>query len=108
MKPCNLQWAGAEEEILRLSILIMLVLCVNRGICDSVYSMRVQPSRECSRSAENPQGINAFMERLGMGAGGGFGGPAGLGGAGVPPVADPEAAYATQLEQLQVAVTIVV
>lgn len=29
---------------MKLSILIMLVLCVNRGICDSVYSMRVQPS----------------------------------------------------------------
>ena len=42
------------------------------------------------------------MERLGFGgAGGGFGGPAALG-AGLPPVADPEAAYATQLEQLQV------
>ena len=47
------------------------------------------------------------MERLGMGAGGGFGGPAGLGGAGVPPVADPEAAFATQPEQLQGARTII-
>lgn len=52
--------------------------------------------------AENPQDINAVMERLGFGAGGGgFGGPAALGG-GLPPVADPETAYATQLEQLQV------
>ena len=52
--------------------------------------------------AEGPQDINGFMERLGFGgAGGGFGGPAALG-AGLPPVADPEAAYATQLEQLQV------
>ncbi|CAL5227682.1 g10690 [Coccomyxa viridis] len=50
--------------------------------------------------AENPQDINGIMERLGFGAGGGgFGGPAALGG-GLPPVADPETAYATQLEQL--------
>ncbi len=41
------------------------------------------------------------MDRLGFGAGAGFGAPGGLG-AGVPAVADPETAYASQLEQLQV------
>lgn len=41
MKPCNVELAGAEGERLKLSILIMLVLSVNRGICDSAYSMRV-------------------------------------------------------------------
>ena len=40
---------------------------------------------------------------LGGGGGGGFGGLGG-GGGGVPPVADPETAYASQLTQLQVGI----
>ncbi|CAK0751892.1 hypothetical protein CVIRNUC_002103 [Coccomyxa viridis] len=48
----------------------------------------------------NPQDINAFMDRMGLSGAGAFGAPAAPGG-GAPPVADPEAAYASQLEQLQ-------
>lgn len=51
--------------------------------------------------AGNPQDINAFMDRMGLSGAGAFGAPAAPGG-GAPPVADPEAAYASQLEQLQV------
>ena len=51
--------------------------------------------------AGNPQDINTFMDRMGLSGTGAFGAPTGPGG-GAPPVADPEAAYASQLEQLQV------
>ena len=54
--------------------------------------------------AGNPQDINAFMDRMGLSGAGAFGAPAAPGG-GAPPVADPEAAYASQLEQLQVCVS---
>ena len=59
-------------------------------------------SEEAARLlAGNPQDINAFMDRMGLSGAGAFGAPAAPGG-GAPPVADPEAAYASQLEQLQV------
>ena len=44
--------------------------------------------------------MSGLAALLGGGGGGGFGG----GGGGVPPVADPETAYASQLTQLQVGI----
>ncbi len=47
--------------------------------------------------------MSGLAALLGGGGGGGFGGFGG-GGGGVPPVADPETAYASQLTQLQVGI----